>query len=133
MWLLSPARTLRRDCEGTLWHQQRRRHRWRRRCNACWAGAAGDVPAQAGRSLSDRAGDARRPLAWTLKQLGPPSRNRPTLGGLGLCCLLRPDPGAEAGRRLPPKRRGLRWPPRRSPSSFAMKMICAILNTYHPC
>lgn len=59
-------------------------------------GAAGDVSAQAGRSLSDRAGDARRPLARTLRRLGPPSRNRPTLGGLRLCCLLRSDPGAEA-------------------------------------
>lgn len=39
-------------------------------------GAAGDVPAQAGRCLCDREGDARRPLARTLKQLGPPSRNR---------------------------------------------------------
>lgn len=65
-------------------------------------GAAGDVPAQAGRSLSDRAGDAPRPLAWTLRQLGPPYRNRPTLAGLRLCCLLRPDSGAEGGRQLPP-------------------------------
>lgn len=64
-------------------------------------GAAGDVPAQAGRSLSDRAGDARRPLSRTLRQLGPPSRNRPTLAGLGLCSFLRPDPVAEGGRRLP--------------------------------
>lgn len=49
-------------------------------------GAAGVVPAPAGRSLCDRAGDARTPLARTLGRLGPPSRNRPTPGGLGLCC-----------------------------------------------
>lgn len=65
-------------------------------------GAAGDVPAQAGRSLSDRAGDARRQLSRTLRQLGPPSRNRPTLAGLGFFSLLRPEPGAEGERRLPP-------------------------------
>lgn len=69
-------------------------------------GAAGDVPARAGRSLSDRAGDARRPLSRTLKQLGPPSENGPTLAVLGLYSLLRPHPGADGGRRLPPESRG---------------------------
>lgn len=69
-------------------------------------GAAGDVPTQAGRSLSDRAGDARRPLSRTLRQLGPPSRNSLTLAGLGLYSLLWPHPGANGGRRLPPESRG---------------------------
>lgn len=59
-------------------------------------GAAGDVPTQAGRSLSDRAGDARPPLSRTLRRLGPPSRNHPTPCGLGLC-FLRPDPGNRGG------------------------------------
>lgn len=40
-------------------------------------GAAGDVPAPAGRSLSDRAGDARRPIARTLRQWAHP---RATVG-----------------------------------------------------
>lgn len=64
-------------------------------------GAAGDVLAQAGRSLSDRAGDARRPLSRTLRQLGPPSRNRRPLLALASApsCGLTLGPTAGGGFR----------------------------------
>lgn len=79
-------------------HGQEQRPRFRRPFQRVLSGrgAAGDVPTQAGRSLSDRAGDARPPLSRTLRRLGPPSRNHPTPGGLGLC-FLRPDPGNRGG------------------------------------
>lgn len=69
-------------------HGHKRRTRLRRPFQRVLSrrGAAGDVPAQAGRSLCDRAGDARTPLTRTLRRLGPPSWNRPTSGGLGPCC-----------------------------------------------
>lgn len=76
-------------------------------------GAAGDVPAQAGRSLSDRAGDARPPLSRTLRRLGPPSRNPPTPRRLRP--LLSPsDPGNRAGEAATAEEEGAVWPPRRS-------------------
>lgn len=81
-WLSeSPGRTG-RDCGGHTGpsHGQKQRPRFRRPFQRVLSGrgAAGDVPAQAGRSLSDRAGDARPPLSRTLRRLGPPSRNHPT-------------------------------------------------------